>query len=257
MRRGIMVLSLVAIVAVAAQAEAQRAVAARGRRTPSEPRGFIGAFVGAQAIGSDFDASTDFSLYREATHFDASYDLPPAFSFEVAGGARVWRSLGVAVAVSRHEQSGDAALAASLPHPFFFDRQRLLDETIPDLSRSETAIHVGVLWFKPLTRRVMLTLSAGPSFISYEQDIITNLVLTETYPYDSVPLARAITAQRDGVAIGGYASGDAYFRLTRHVAVGGGARFSRATDDVESLPGQSVSIETGGLQVGGGVRWLF
>ncbi len=257
MRRRITVLSLIAVIAVAAQAEAQRPLPTRGQRPPSEPRGFIGASAGAQAIGSDFDASTDFQLYRQDTHFDASYDLPPAFSFEVAGGARVWRSLGVAVAVSRHEQSGDAALDASLPHPFFFDRARLLDLTIPDLSRSETAIHVGVLWFKPLTRRVLLSLSAGPSFISYTQDIITNLVLTETYPYDSVPVSRGITAQRDGAAIGGYASGDAYLRLTRRVAVGGGARFSRATDDVESLPGQSVSIETGGLQVGGGVRWLF
>ena len=62
MRRRIMALSLIAIVAVAAQAEAQRGVVpARSRRPPSEPRGFIGASAGAQAIGSDFDASTDFS----------------------------------------------------------------------------------------------------------------------------------------------------------------------------------------------------
>ncbi len=60
MRRRIMVLSLIAIVAVAAQAEAQRPLPTRSRRPPSEPRGFIGASAGAQAIGSEFDASTDF-----------------------------------------------------------------------------------------------------------------------------------------------------------------------------------------------------
>jgi hypothetical protein len=256
MRWRISILTLIAVVSLVTHAEAQRRQPFR-QRPPREPRGFIGAAVGAQATGSDFATSTDFSLYGEPTLFDASYDLPPAFSFEIAGGARVWRNLGVAVAVSRHEQSGDAAISASLPHPFFFNRPRALDATRPDLSRSEPAVHVGVLWLKPLTRRLLLSLSGGPSFISYKQDIVTSLVLTETYPYDAVELSSGITAQRDSVAIGAHASGDVYYRLTRRVAVGVGARFSRATDDVESAPGQSVSIETGGLQIGGGVRWLF
>ncbi len=83
------------------------------------------------------------------------------------------------------------------------------------------------------------------------------LGLEEVYPYDSVQLSRALTAQRDGTAIGGFGSGELYYKLTRQLAVGGGARFSRATDDVETGTDQSVSIKTGGLQVGGGVRFLF
>jgi hypothetical protein len=45
------------------------------------------------------------------------------------------------------------------------------------------------------------------------------------------------------------------YTITRQFAVGG-ARVSRAADDVETETDQFVSIKTGGLQVGG-VRFLF
>ena len=181
-------------------------------------------------------------LYGEATHFDASYDLPPGF--QLRGGRRRPSMAqsgrrGCRVAARTIWRCGARRLPAPsvfLQSPSDCSTQQSLTSHVPRLQYTSACSGSS-----RSHRRVMLTLSAGPSFISYKQDIITNLVLTETYPYDSVPLARAVTAQRDGVAIGGYASGDAYLKLTRHVAVGGGARFSRATDDVESLPGQSVS----------------
>jgi hypothetical protein len=52
-------------------------------------------------------------------------------------------------------------------------------------------------------------------------------------------------------------SGEVYYTIARQFAGGGGARFSRAADDVETGTDQFVSIKTGGLQVGGGVRFLF
>jgi hypothetical protein len=256
MRQRIGPLALVALVTLATHAEAQRAPPAQSRRPVGE-RGFIGVSVGGLVTSSSFDTTVDFSLYREPTSFDTSYDLPAALAFDVSGGVKVWRQLGVAVAVSRHEQSGDATISAQLPHPFFFDRLRPLDGSAPNLSRSETTVHVGALWMKPLSRTLQLTLSGGPSFVSYKQDVVSALGLEEAYPYDAVQLSRAITAQRDGTAIGGFGSGELYYKLTRQLAVGGGARFSRATDDVETGTDQSVSIKTGGLQVGGGVRFLF
>jgi hypothetical protein len=57
--------------------------------------------------------------------------------------------------------------------------------------------------------------------------------------------------------IGGFGSGEVYYTITRQFAVVGGARFSRAADDLETGTDQFVSIKTGGLQVGGGVRFLF
>jgi hypothetical protein len=256
MVRRIFWLALAGIVTVVAHAEAQRASPAQSRRSPGE-RGFIGASVGALATSNDFETTVDFRLYGEPTSFDTSYDLPPALGFDVSGGVKLWRHLGVAAAVSRHEQRGDATVSAQLPHPFFFGRLRPLDGTAPGLSRSETAVHVGALWMKPLSRKLLLTLSGGPSFISYRQEVVTVLGLNEAYPYDSVQLSRTSMSERDGTAIGGFGAGEVYYKVTRQFAVGGGARFSRAADDVETGTDQFVSITTGGLQVGGGVRFLF
>ena len=128
-----------------------------------------------------------------------------------------------------------AQTALTNPGVRFLDRLRPLDATATSVSRSETTVDVGALWMKPLSRKLLLTF----------------------YPYDSVGLSRAITVERDGTAIGGFGSGEVYYTITRQFAVGGGARFSRAADDVETGTDQFVSIKTGGLQVGGGVRFLF
>jgi hypothetical protein len=256
MLRRVSLLTLVILMTAVTGAEAQRRQPPRSRR-PAGERGFIGASVGGLVTSSSFDTTVDFDLYREPTSFDTSYDLPAGLAFDVSGGVKVWRQLGVAVAVSRHEQSGDAAIAAQLPHPFFFDRLRPLDGAAANLSRSETAVHVGALWMKLLSKKLLLTLSGGPSVVWYKQDVVTSIGFTETYPFDSAQFSRANVAQRDGTAIGGFGSGEVYYKLTQQLAVGGGARFSRAADDVETAPDQFVSIKTGGLQVGGGVRFLF
>jgi hypothetical protein len=256
MVRRISLLAVVGMVMLAAQAEAQRTRPTPSPHTPGE-RGFIGASVSGLATSSDFDTTVDFTLYREPTSFQTSSEVPPALAFDVSGGVNLWRHLGIAIAVSRHERSGDTAISARLPHPYFLDRLRPLDATATSMSRSETTVDLGALWMKPLSRKLLLTLSGGPSFVSYAQDVVTALVLDELYPYDSVGLSRAITVERDGTAIGGFGSGEVYYTITRQFAVGGGARFSRAADDVETGTDQFVSIKTGGLQVGGGVRFLF
>lgn len=256
MLRRITLFTFVAVLTLVSCAEAQRRQPVGSRRPPGE-RGFIGASVGGLVTSNNFDATVDFDLYREPTSFDTSYDVPAGIAFDVSGGVKLWRHLGVAVAVSRHETTGDAAITAQLPHPFFFDRLRPLEASAESLTRSETTLHVGVLWMKPLSRKLMLTLSAGPSIASYTQDVVTSIGFTETYPFDSVQFSRANVTQRDGTAIGGFGAGEVYYRLKPQFALGGGARFSRASDDVETGSDQLISIKTGGLQVGGGVRFLF
>lgn len=224
---------------------------------PRLPRGFATIAIGAQATRADFVQAVDLHLYGEPSGFEAAHDLPPGVSFTVDGGARVWRSLGIAVAVSRWTRTGEARLSADIPHPHFFDRRRPLDASQPGLGRQETAVHAGLLWMHRPTPRLMLDLAAGPTLVAFRQHLVTRLALTERYPYDEVGLSRAVTIERQGLALGAHAAGDLFYRLTRTWAVGGGARFSRAIAQAEPDSDDSVPLDTGGLQLTGGIRWVF
>jgi hypothetical protein len=59
-----------------------------------------------------------------------------------------------------------------------------------------------------------------------------------------------------GAAVG-LALAAAIAALIAPVTLAQTARFSRPADDVETGTDQFVSIKTGGLQVGGGMRFLF
>ena len=70
-------------------------------------------------------------------HFPVPWAADPAISFLTTaeqvegglraagrGGVRVWRNLAVGVGFSRFNTGSEAVVAAALPHPFFFDRER-------------------------------------------------------------------------------------------------------------------------------------
>lgn len=221
------------------------------------PRGFIGAAVGGQVNANDYDVHTTFTLYTEPATFDTSYVVPAGLTFEGNGGVRLWRAIGVEVAFTHYAEHGDATLTASLPHPYFPDQPRSLDATVPGLERTENSFHVGVLWMGRPSKKTLVTLSGGPSFIGYEQGLVTGLVLDETYPYDTVALSRATTVKQSGTKVGFHVAGDIYFKIARQVAVGGGARYSHATVSAPLDNGQSASFDVGGFQVNGGLRCLF
>ncbi len=221
------------------------------------PKGFIGGAVGGQVNGNDFNSHTTFTLYTESASFDTNYAVPKGLTFEGAGGIRLWRAIGVEVAFSHYAEHGDASLSASLPHPYFPNQPRALTATVPGLARTENSVHVGVLWMGRPSKKTLVTLSGGPSFIGYEQGLVTGLVLDETYPYDTVALSRATTEQHSGTKVGFHVAGDVYFKIAKQVAVGGGARFSHASVSAPLSGGQTATFDVGGFQVNGGLRCLF
>ena len=77
-----------------------------------------------QLTAKDF---TDGAIKRENAEdgrFDTTYSVKAGPAFDVAGGARVWRQLAVGAEVSRVSTSTPTHLSGSIPHPFFFNRQR-------------------------------------------------------------------------------------------------------------------------------------
>ncbi len=69
---------------------------------PVEPaKGFISIDGGIQATSNDFAASTTFQQNVEEGRLDSDYTVEGGPALNISGLGRVWRKLGVGVAVTR------------------------------------------------------------------------------------------------------------------------------------------------------------
>ena len=244
------------LMACAVSATAQGVVHAQ-THAGKAARGYAGVSIGALVTTSTVSAPFAFPVYGESARIDSESSWPAGPTVEVDGGVRLWHDLGVAVTVTRGHRDGESGVSGAIPHPFFFNQPRTLGAGGPSLTRTETALHLGVMWRHRVTRRVTVAAIVGPSLMAVGQDVIAGVVLRETYPYTTVQLSRVTMARRDASGVGVHAAGDVVFALTRHVGVGGGARYSHARVTLESADGQQAKVELGGVVVRGGVRWLF
>ena len=248
-RRGIGVILAGALSAAPALASAQ---------PPADAgKAHVGVAIGALVTKGTFGAPLTFPVYGEPALVDSEANWPRDWTVEVDAGLRLWRNLGVALTVSHGQREADSRVSGTIPHPFFFSQPRTLDDDGPTLARRETAVHIGVRWTRRLTRRLTIAAIAGPSVIAVGQDVVTGVVLSETYPYTTVRLSRATTARRDRSAVGGHVAGEGVVSLTPHLGVIGGVRYSRARVRVASADGQTADIDLGGGVVRAGMRWQF
>ena len=173
--------------------------------------------------------------------------------------------------VSRFRTQDDAAVTARLPHPLFFDQDpacgldgcdRTVSGTASSLTREEITIDLQATWILPIARHFDLSLFGGPTFFIVEQDLVTSVSNTETFPFDTTTFDAA-TAERQSQSGIGYNVGVDFTYFLQ--AAGSGARvglgtlvrFSRASIDFTSEDGDTIAVEAGGLYIGGGLRLRF
>jgi hypothetical protein len=252
LRAPFLAIALTALAAVPCVAQAPAA------GSPGAPVGWLSANVGGQVTTTDFDDSVTFpSPYVEDGTYTASYKVPSAVAIDVGGAVRIWRHLYAGVAVTHFSSKDDADVSAQYPHPFFKNKLRPVSGTAPNMQRDETAVHVEAAWLVPVSPRVHLALLGGPSFFSVKQDVVTGVRVTETYPFDETEFAGVSQDRANESAVGINIGVDALFMFTRHVGVGGLARFSRATVDLTTGNQSQVSVDVGGLIVSAGLRVAF
>jgi hypothetical protein len=213
--------------------------------------------VGAQLSSTTFTTTTTFPVYVETSTITTSYTLPKGKLFDGGILFRVAGNFGVGVALSSFSERRDATVAGSIPHPFFFNTPRPLSGTATGLQRSEVAAHIQAAYVVA-SKKVDLAVFVGPTIFRVSQDLVSNAVYAETYPYDTVTFTSATTVKGEGTKTGFNVGADFGYKLSRSVGVGGLVRFSRATLSFP-LAGStsSVSSDAGGLQAGGGVRFYF
>jgi hypothetical protein len=225
-----------------------------------EGRARVAVNGGYQTTSNDFSQTLTFpfpDLGNEngtvATDYPAGQDV----AFDGGVAVRIWRNLGVGGAVSVFRTKEPGAVVGRIPHPFFFDRLREVTGQSADLERTETAFHLHAVLLFPLAERVDLTVSGGPSFFNVEQDMVTGVQFSHSFPFDTARFTGAQAAGQSESAIGFNAGFDLTWRFATHVGVGGQLRFSRAEVELTPLADNAIKVDAGGLQVGAGVRFVF
>lgn len=210
-----------------------------------------GAF---QAATADFRDNVNFFLNAENGELNVDYRVGTGWVLGGELGERVWRRLIVGAAVSYFEKQGQASVDARVPHPFFFNRPRTVRGEADRIARTELGVHILAGWLLPLSDRLDLLVSGGPSYIRVRQSLVEEVGFTETFPFDSAAFAGVSTMKVEQGSWGANAGADLTFRFHPHFGVGTRVRFSRASIDLPSADGDDVSVDVGGLQVVGGLR---
>jgi hypothetical protein len=213
--------------------------------------------AGQQATATQFRQAGTFEEFLENASFNVANEVKKDAFYDVAFNVRLWRGLSAGLAVSYFTKADDAAVEASIPHPFFFDRPRSIGGPGAGLKRTETGVHILVAWIVPATDRFELTFSGGPSVFQVQQDLVQRVSYSQSYPYDAAQFTGVAAQRIKDDAVGGNVGADVTWKLSRHVGIGAAIRYSHATFDTSIVSSEPTSFDVGGLHAGGGLRFIF
>ena len=213
-----------------------------------------GAF---QPTTNNFSDRFTFERFLETGSTDVDYNVEGGFVFDAGGGVRLVGNLAAGAAVSFFSKSGTATTTSSFPHPFFFERPRTVTGDATNLARTERAVHVQAMYLVNPGGRLRMIFSGGPTFLNVEQDIVTEVVINDTFPFDEAEFASARSEKAKGSKTTFNVGADILFMFAPKVGVGGLLRYSRGTVDLDAPGGRTISVDAGGVYAGGGIRILF
>jgi len=222
-----------------------------------EARIRIGISGGIQTSGNA--VSQDFTVTKNVEPATISADIPldQAPIFDIGGWVRLAGRVGAGVSFSRLSRSSDATINASIPHPFYFNQPRAISGTQPGLHGEENALHIDAVLLAAATDTLELTVFGGVTVFSAKQDLVADVTYTESYPFDTATFTNATVLRQSASKTGYNVGADISWMFSERVCVGGLFRFSRATVDYSVSSTNQPSVDLGGLQAAGGIRFRF
>jgi len=165
-------------------------------------------------------------------------------------------NLGAGVSLSVLSGTAGAAVSAQIPHPFLFNQPRTVTGLASNVTHREVAAHTD-LAYVIVSDRIDLALSTGASFFRVDQDLVSDILYTESYPYDTATFASAPTKRVTATKVGYNVGADATWKLSPRWGVGGLLRFARARVPLSVNGLDAGTVNAGGLQLGVGLRVMF
>ena len=238
------------LLAIGSAAEAR----AQARDWPE--RLWFGVSGGVQPAANGFDDAFELPLYAETERVTVDYPVKGGALIEASGGYRVWKRFTVGLGVTRYSRRSDATVHAELPHPFFDNQFRVVEGTTSAL-RGETAAHLLLGWMIPVSDRLRVIITAGPSIVSVEQTLVTDVEFSEVFPYDTAEFTGATTRRSTRSATGFNAGADVMWMFSPRFGAGGLVQITRARAHLSAGEGRTIAVDAGGAQVAFGLRMFF
>ncbi|MDE3156641.1 MAG: hypothetical protein KGN76_16185 [Acidobacteriota bacterium] len=213
--------------------------------------------IGVQGGGSAPSQSSTLQIYQESAPLNVSYGTKSPLLLEGGLGVHVHGRFGVGVAISYARSKTDASVQAQIPNPFYFGQLRPITGTASALQRTEVGTHIDALYLVPVNDRFDVMLSGGPSILYVQQDLVSSVNFSESYPYDTAAYTSAGLTRVSKSGIGFNVGADFSWRITKTIGFGGLVRFTRATLSLPLSGQPSISTQAGGVQAGAGIRLLF
>ncbi len=212
------------------------------------PQYFVNVNVGAQPQSRTITANTSFPIYEETATIDSTYLIPSGAFFEIGGGYRVLRRVTVGTSVSFFNHNGSGGLAGLVPDPDFHDRPATVTMDLGALEHKETGVHVFASYWWPISEKIDLAVSIGPSFIHVSQEVVSSMTVPEPTQTVNVTID-----SESGTAVGINIGADATYMFTPRFGAGVFVRYAGASEDLPSAP----DLKVGGFQTGVGARVRF
>ena len=225
-------------------------------QTSDAPRVYVSINGGTQR--SDNHVAQSFSVQKnfEDTPITLDVDEKRGVLFDGGFVVRLAGPIGMGFDVSLMTHDADANVTASAPHPFFFRQPRAISGTT-NTTRRETAGHIRAVYLIP-SRHVNAMIFGGPSLFSVRQTLVTDVMYSESYPYDTATFTGAQTATSTSKTAAGFHAGvDVAWKISTNVGIGGMAQFARAQATLNAANNAPLKVDAGGLLVGGGLRLAF
>jgi opacity protein-like surface antigen len=221
-------------------------------------KAFLDVNVGLQLSANPFEEHLAPIIYSERGSVTVAHaGSAPWTTVDLGGGVRVWKGLGVGATYSKLGFTEDVTVAALVPNPVQFNQTRAASKVMP-AERKEKAFHTHVLYVRPVTPRIDVMFSAGPSFIELTQDFVTGLELAEgEAPFVTVAIGNVQTVARTERIFGFNGGAGVTYFLTPLMGLGGTIRYSSGGTTTQQGDGRAVDLSRGGFQLLFGARVRF
>jgi len=239
LKAGILALSLCAL-----------AAPARAQQMQWTDKGFVSVNGGGQVGSHDLKSTQSFPLFDETAVVTSSQSVGSGGLFDISAGYRVWHNIAASIGYTHAGSKANLDVNGSIPDPLITDTPHTFTNTFSGAKHSEHVVNLDAVWMMPVTDKIDVGFSAGPSIFSVKQGVAN---VSES---DTAPSLGSESKTTGGVNIGidvtyllGKVPG-----LGRNWGVGGIARYTWGS---VKLGNTSDKLTVGGFQLGAGARLRF